>query len=35
VRAHSTEEYVDMIKQVIDETLDLRQAIEFDEGIYG
>jgi molybdopterin converting factor small subunit len=31
VRAHSTEEYVDMIKQAIDETFDLRQAIEFDE----
>ena len=31
VRAHSTEEYVDMINQAIDETFDLRQAIEFDE----
>jgi hypothetical protein len=31
VRAHSTEEYVDMVKQAIDETFDLRQAIEFDE----
>ena len=31
VRAHSTEEYVDMIKQAIDEVFDLRQAIEFDE----
>ena len=31
VRARSTEEYVDMIKQAIDETFDLRQAIEFDE----
>ncbi len=31
VRAHSTEEYVDMIRQAIDETFDLRQAIEFDE----
>lgn len=31
VRAHSTEEYVDLIKQAIDETFDLRQAIEFDE----
>ena len=31
VRAHSTEEYVDMIKQAIDETFDLRQALEFDE----
>ncbi len=30
-RAHSTEEYVDMINQAIDETFDLRQAIEFDE----
>ena len=31
VRAHSTGEYVDMIRQAIDETFDLRQAIEFDE----
>ena len=31
VRAHSTEEYVDLINQAIDETFDLRQAIEFDE----
>ena len=31
VRAHTTEEYVDMINQAIDETFDLRQAIEFDE----
>ena len=31
VRAHSTEEYVDMVRQAIDETFDLRQAIEFDE----
>ncbi len=31
VRARSTEEYVDMIEQAIDETFDLRQAIEFDE----
>ena len=31
VRAHSTEEYVDMIRQAIDETFDLRQAVEFDE----
>jgi hypothetical protein len=31
VRAHSTDEYVDMIKQAIDEVFDLRQAIEFDE----
>ena len=30
-RAHTTEEYVDMIRQAIDETFDLRQAIEFDE----
>ena len=29
VRASSTEEYVDMVKQAIDETFDLRQAIEF------
>jgi len=35
VRAHSTEEYVDMIKQAIDETFDLRQAIEFDEEFMG
>jgi len=31
VRAHTTDEYVDMIRQAIDETFDLRQAIEFDE----
>ena len=31
VRARSTEEYVDMVKQAIDETFDLRQSIEFDE----
>jgi len=31
VRAHSVEEYVDMIKQAIDETFDLRQSVEFDE----
>ncbi len=31
VRAHSTDEYVEMIKQAIDETFDLRQAIEYDE----
>ena len=31
IRAHSTEEYVDMINQAIDETFDLRQAIEFDK----
>ena len=30
-RAHTTDEYVDMIKQALDETFDLRQAIEFDE----
>ncbi len=30
-RAHTTEEYVDMINQAIDETFDLRQAIEYDE----
>jgi hypothetical protein len=29
VRAHATEEYVDMIRQAIDETFDLRQAVEF------
>jgi hypothetical protein len=33
VRAHSTDEYVDMIKQALDEVFDLRQAIEF-EGEY-
>ncbi len=31
VRASSTEEYVDMVRQAIDEVFDLRQAIEFDE----
>ena len=31
VRASSTEEYVDLIKQALDETFDLRQALEFDE----
>ena len=31
VRARSTEEYVDMVKQAIDETFDLKQAIEYDE----
>ena len=31
VRARSTDEYVDMIRQAIDETFDLRQAVEFDE----
>ncbi len=31
VRASSTEEYVDMIRQALDETFDLRQALEFDE----
>ncbi len=30
VRARSTEEYVDMIEQAIDDTFDLKQAIEFD-----
>ncbi len=30
VRAHTTDEYVDMIKQAIDEIFDLRQAVEFD-----
>lgn len=30
-RAHTTDEYVDLIKQALDETFDLRQAIEFDE----
>ena len=30
VRAASTDEYVDMIKQAIDEVFDLRQAVEFD-----
>ena len=30
-RAHTTDEYVNMIQQAIDETFDLRQAIEFDE----
>lgn len=30
VRAHSTDEYVGMIEQAIDETFDLRQAIEYD-----
>ena len=30
VRAHSTDEYVDMIKQALDEVFDLRQAVEFD-----
>jgi len=30
-RAGSTDEYVDMVKQAIDEVFDLRQAIEFDE----
>ena len=31
IRARSTEEYVDMIRQAIDETFDLLQAVEFDE----
>lgn len=30
-RARTTDEYVEMIKQAIDETFDLRQAIEYDE----
>lgn len=30
VRASSTEEYVDMVRQALDETFDLRQALEFD-----
>lgn len=30
-RARTTDEYVDMINQAIDEVFDLRQAIEFDE----
>ena len=30
VRARSTEEYVDMIKQAIDDVFDLKQAIEYD-----
>ena len=29
-RAHSTDEYVNMIKQAMDDTFDLKQAIEFD-----
>lgn len=31
VRARSTEEYVSLVEQAIDETFDLRQSIEFDE----
>jgi hypothetical protein len=31
VRAHSTEEYIDMIRQALDEVFDLRQAVEYDE----
>ena len=31
VRARSTDEYVRLIEQAIDETFDLRQAIEYDE----
>jgi hypothetical protein len=30
-RAKTTEEYIDMIKQAIDETFDLRQAVEYDD----
>ena len=30
VRARSTEEYVNMVEQAIDDTFDLKQAIEFD-----
>ncbi len=30
VRAHSTDEYVNMVEQAIDDTFDLKQAIEFD-----
>jgi hypothetical protein len=30
-RAHSTEEYVAMIEQAIDDSWDLRQSIEYDE----
>ncbi len=30
VRAHSTEEYVNLVEQAIDDTFDLKQAIEFD-----
>jgi hypothetical protein len=30
-RAHSTEEYVAMIEQAIDDAWDLRQSIEYDE----
>ena len=35
VRASTTEEYVGMVKQAIDEVFDLRQAIEFDEEFLG
>jgi len=31
IRARSVDEYVDMVKQAIDETFDLKQAIEYDE----
>lgn len=31
IRARSTEEYVNLIEQAIDETWDLRQSIEYDE----
>ena len=30
-RAHSTQEYVSMVEQAIDEVWDLRQSIEYDE----
>ncbi len=35
VRARSTEEYVNMIEQAIDDTFDLRQAFEFDSDDLG
>jgi len=31
VRARSTDEYVQLVEQAIDETFDLRQSIEYDE----
>ena len=31
IRARTTDEYVNMIEQAIDETWDLRQSIEYDE----
>ena len=31
VRARSTDEYVHLVEQAIDETFDLRQSIEYDE----